>query len=33
MRIKLPLGRSLFFVCAFLFALVALLPLLARKVT
>ena len=27
MRIRLPLGRSLFFVCAFLFALVALLPL------
>lgn len=27
MRIKLPLGRSLFFVCAFLFALVGLLPL------
>ena len=27
MRIRLPLGRSLFFLCAFLFALVALLPL------
>lgn len=27
MRIRLPLGRTLFFVCAFLFALVALLPL------
>ncbi len=27
MRIRLPLGRSLFFACAFLFALVALLPL------
>lgn len=27
MRIRLPLGRSLFFVCAFLFALVATLPL------
>ena len=27
MRFRLPLGRSLFFVCAFLFALVALLPL------
>lgn len=27
MRIRLPLGRSLFFGCAFLFALVALLPL------
>jgi general secretion pathway protein N len=27
MRVRLPLGRSLFFVCAFLFALVALLPL------
>ncbi|HEV2748657.1 MAG TPA: type II secretion system protein N [Allosphingosinicella sp.] len=27
MRIRLPLGRSLFFVCAFLFALLALLPL------
>jgi general secretion pathway protein N len=27
MRFRLPLGRTLFFVCAFLFALVALLPL------
>ena len=27
MRIRLPLGHSLFFLCAFLFALVALLPL------
>jgi general secretion pathway protein N len=27
MRIRLPLGRSLFFVCAFLFALSALFPL------
>jgi general secretion pathway protein N len=27
MRVKLPLGRSLFFLCAFLFSLVALLPL------
>ena len=27
MRIRLPLGRTVFFVCAFLFALVALLPL------
>jgi general secretion pathway protein N len=27
MRIRLPLGRTLFFVCAFLFALVALLPM------
>lgn len=27
MRIRLPLGPSLFFLCAFLFALVALLPL------
>lgn len=27
MRIRLPLGRTLFFVCAFLFALLALLPL------
>lgn len=27
MRIRLPLGRGLFFVCAFLFALLALLPL------
>jgi general secretion pathway protein N len=27
MRIRLPLGRSLFFLCAFLFAIVALLPL------
>jgi general secretion pathway protein N len=27
MRIRLPLGRGLFFLCAFLFALVALLPL------
>lgn len=27
MRVRLPLGRTLFFVCAFLFALVALLPL------
>lgn len=27
MRIRLPLGRTLFFLCAFLFALVALLPL------
>lgn len=27
MRIRLPLGRSLFFFCAFLFALTALLPL------
>ena len=27
MRIRLPLGRTLVFVCAFLFALVALLPL------
>ena len=27
MRVRLPLGRSLFFVCAFLFSLVALLPL------
>ena len=27
MRFRLPLGRSLFFACAFLFALVALLPL------
>ncbi len=27
MRIRLPLGRTLFFVCAFLFALGALLPL------
>jgi general secretion pathway protein N len=27
MRIRLPLGRSLFFVCALLFALLALLPL------
>lgn len=27
MRFRLPLGRSLFFLCAFLFALVALLPL------
>lgn len=26
-RIRLPLGRTLFFLCAFLFALVALLPL------
>jgi general secretion pathway protein N len=27
MRFRLPLGRTLFFVCAFLFSLVALLPL------
>jgi general secretion pathway protein N len=27
MRIRLPLGRTLFFLCAFLFSLVALLPL------
>jgi general secretion pathway protein N len=27
MRIRLPLGRGLFFLCAFLFALIALLPL------
>jgi general secretion pathway protein N len=27
MRLRLPLGRTLFFVCAFLFSLVALLPL------
>ena len=27
MRVRLPLGRSLFFVCAFLFALLALFPL------
>ena len=27
MRVRLPLGRRLFFLCAFLFALVALLPL------
>lgn len=27
MRIRLPLGRGLFFLCAFLFALLALLPL------
>jgi general secretion pathway protein N len=27
MRVRLPLGRSLFFLCAFLFALVALFPL------
>jgi general secretion pathway protein N len=27
MRVRLPLGRSLFFVCAFLFALIALFPL------
>ena len=27
MRIRLPLGRTLFFVCAFLFAIIALLPL------
>ncbi|HEX8443855.1 MAG TPA: type II secretion system protein N [Allosphingosinicella sp.] len=27
MRIRLPLGRTLFFVCAFLFSLLALLPL------
>ena len=27
MRLRLPLGRTLFFLCAFLFALVALLPL------
>lgn len=27
MRIRLPLGRTVFFVCAFLFALIALLPL------
>ena len=27
MRVRLPLGRSLFFLCAFLFAIVALLPL------
>jgi len=27
MRIRLPLGRSLFFACAFLFSMVALLPL------
>ena len=27
MRVRLPLGRTLFFVCAFLFAIVALLPL------
>jgi general secretion pathway protein N len=27
MRVRLPLGRSLFFVCVFLFSLVALLPL------
>lgn len=27
MRIRLPLGRSLFFLCALLFALIALLPL------
>ncbi|HZG08369.1 MAG TPA: type II secretion system protein N [Allosphingosinicella sp.] len=27
MRVRLPLGRGLFFVCAFLFALIALLPL------
>ncbi len=27
MRIRLPLGRTLFFICAFLFSLVALLPL------
>lgn len=27
MRVRLPLGRSLFLLCAFLFALVALLPL------
>jgi general secretion pathway protein N len=27
MRVRLPLGRTLFFLCAFLFSLVALLPL------
>jgi general secretion pathway protein N len=27
MRVRLPLGRGLFFLCAFLFALIALLPL------
>jgi general secretion pathway protein N len=27
MRVRLPLGRTLFFVCAFLFSLLALLPL------
>jgi general secretion pathway protein N len=27
MRVRLPLGRTLFFVCAFLFALIALFPL------
>lgn len=27
MRVRLPLGRTLFFLCAFLFAIVALLPL------
>jgi hypothetical protein len=27
MRIRLPLGRSLFFLCAFLFSLLALFPL------